>query len=204
MTELTHFQAFAESGSAVMGFWTIAAKFYPNAANLKILPHPPASQLIFNVREKPPTEIRKAALYFEYLATRSANHDFTKKQLSELSRTSFVPLENSTIIAPKDCYVGTPVASFHSKLFTFVDFGNHGNSFLVECQAKKNPIPEDMAKVLVYNPKKFLEAVGSKALYVPLSYLQNWPQTKCDIDTCVSYANFSTIVQVYLLALWRN
>jgi hypothetical protein len=61
-------------------------------------------------------------------------------------------------VSPRQCYLGKAEEStLYSKLFNFVDFGNHANSFLKECMAKEEPTINDVAYALATNPRAFLD-----------------------------------------------
>jgi hypothetical protein len=49
---------------------------------------------------------------------------------------------------------------FHSKLFTFVDFGALANAFLSACGTKHEPSVEEVAQILLADPYKFYELAG--------------------------------------------
>lgn len=151
-----------------MGFWIIDPQLCPEAARLRLASDPPVSHLISALKGRPPTNRQQATFCFEYLSTRSVKRDFSPTQVNELSTMAFIPLDDlaSTMVAPKDCYVGHPSVPIYGKVFTFVNFGSHANAFLVECRAKKEPTLDEIANVLVDNPQKFLQLAGSKAMYV--------------------------------------
>jgi hypothetical protein len=59
---------------------------------------------------------------------------------------------------PTQCYFGRQSKEkFHSKLFIFVDFGQAGNAFLIACGARQEPSVEELAKILLDDPRRFYE-----------------------------------------------
>jgi len=57
---------------------------------------------------------------------------------------------------PSQCYFkGESSGQFHSKLFVFVDFGTSGNSFLKACGTKGEPSVEEIAQMLLKDPRQF-------------------------------------------------
>ena len=87
---------------------------------------------------------------------------FSATELRALSQTPFVPVKspNGTVrhLPPIQCYFkGESKAQFHSKLFTFVDFGLKANTFLSACGVKHEPSVEEIAKILLDNPRQFYE-----------------------------------------------
>ena len=88
---------------------------------------------------------------------------------------SFVPVkaENGTVgptrwLPPNQCYLGSQASeSFHSRLFIFVDFGSGANAFLSACGTKSQPSVEEVAKILLADPRQFYELANGpiKSLY---------------------------------------
>ena len=79
-----------------------------------------------------------------------------------MSQFSFVPVKSASgamrHLPPIQCYFkGDSKAQFHSKLFTFVDFGPTANTFLSACGVKHEPSVEEIAKILLDNPRQFYE-----------------------------------------------
>lgn len=92
--------------------------------------------------------------------------DFRPSDLERLSSVSFVPIAgekdaDSPItkwLPPSNCYLrGETKESFHSKLFTFVDFGPSANAFLSACGTRNQPSVEEIARILLDDPCHFFE-----------------------------------------------
>jgi hypothetical protein len=61
-------------------------------------------------------------------------------------------------LSPSQCYFkGESSGQFHSKLFVFVDFGASGNSFLKACGTKGEPSVEEIAQILLKDPRGFFQ-----------------------------------------------
>jgi Protein of unknown function (DUF3684) len=97
--------------------------------------------------------------------------DFSPAQLSVLSNMAIVPVtgdakekdSQSRLLAPVHCYFkGDSNAQFHSRIFVFVDFGPLANSFLSACGTKREPSAEDIAKIMLANPRKFYELANGR------------------------------------------
>lgn len=110
--------------------------------------------------------------------------DFSTGPLQYLSSLEFVPIakptntpsptsgntanqpHGSTFVSPNKCYLskGTNGESssqgFHSQLFTFVDFGPSANAFLTACGVRQEPTVDELARMLVADPRKFYELAG--------------------------------------------
>lgn len=67
-------------------------------------------------------------------------------------------------LPPAQCFFGGGgKASFHSKLFVYVDFGAAANSFLSACGTKHEPSVEQVVLMLLADPHKFYNLAGSPA-----------------------------------------
>ena len=70
-------------------------------------------------------------------------------------------------LPPSQCYLsGEGGESFHSKLFIFVDFGSAANAFLTACGTRSRPSVEEVAKILLSNPRHFYDLAGGPNKYV--------------------------------------
>lgn len=91
---------------------------------------------------------------------------FTQPQLTILSKLPIVPTKGSGAqqlrwLMPTQCYLGDGTkGEFHSKLFVFVDFGPVANRFLSACGSKIEPSIDEVAGILISDPKKFYELSG--------------------------------------------
>jgi len=62
------------------------------------------------------------------------------------------------LLPPSQCYFkGESGGQFRSKLFVFVDFGTSANSFLKACGTKGEPSVEEIALILLKNPREFFQ-----------------------------------------------
>lgn len=116
-----------------------------------------------------------ARLIFVYLSLPSI--DFSPIELGRLSQTPIVPTRHVPRIAkgerpakqairwlpPNQCYfAGDARAQFHSKLFTFVDFGSRANAFLSACGTRHEPSVEEVIKILLDDPHQFYELADGR------------------------------------------
>lgn len=67
-------------------------------------------------------------------------------------------------MAPRQCYFrgSNGGQQLHSKLFTFVDFGLPANQFLSACGTKREPTVEEVAQILLENPRRFYETAEGR------------------------------------------
>ncbi|OCH90810.1 hypothetical protein OBBRIDRAFT_834709 [Obba rivulosa] len=140
---------------------------------------PPTHLLTALLKNTPPQTEAVARQWFAVLATRVTN--FTPSELTMLSQLPFVPVEKgekvtagqkgaalaTRLLPPSQCYFsGDSRATFHSKLFVFVDFGQQGNQFLSACGTKHEPSVEEVARILLENPRKFYEIAEGRDNYL--------------------------------------
>jgi hypothetical protein len=70
------------------------------------------------------------------------------------------------MLPPTQCYfLKDARGQFHSKLFISVDFGPRANSFLSACGTKDEPSVEEIANILLNNPKQFYEIAEGRDKY---------------------------------------
>ncbi|KAJ7874669.1 hypothetical protein B0H14DRAFT_2717085 [Mycena olivaceomarginata] len=150
------------------------------ALKLKIQQHPPTSRLVTLLGATPPKSEVEARKWFSVLATRIS--DFSKTELARLSQISIVPTRSVDPKAPAgslrwlpptQCFFGSSdgSATFHSKLFVFVDFGTAANGFLSACGTKHSPSIEEVSLMLLADPHRFYELADGPSNF--LSELRN-------------------------------
>ena len=94
--------------------------------------------------------------------------DFSPDERLELPEIPFVPVKlagDGDIIErllPTQCVMGTASSELYSKLFTFVDFGTRANAFLAACGTKLEPSVEDIAQILIKEPRKVYELANDQ------------------------------------------
>lgn len=105
--------------------------------------------------------------------------DFTQLEMQHLSNIPFIPVVSSAsnkaaassdlrprLLAPNKCYLGRDSSNaFHSQLFTFVDFGPRANNFLMSCGVRNEPTVDELAQILVADPRNFFERAGGYDRY---------------------------------------
>lgn len=69
-------------------------------------------------------------------------------------------------LPPNQCYfAGDAREQFHSKLFSFIDFGPRAKAFLSACGTKNEPSVEEVARILLDNPQQFLQLADGREKY---------------------------------------
>ncbi|KAJ7594698.1 hypothetical protein C8J56DRAFT_927422 [Mycena floridula] len=131
-------------------------------ARLKIRQHPPSALLVSLLEKSPPKDEAEAKRWFGILATQISS--FTPAELTRLSNLAMVPTRRAKAeqttplvwLPPTQCFFGgDSKATFHSKLFVFVDFGTVANNFLSACGTKHEPSVEEIVQMLLADPRKF-------------------------------------------------
>lgn len=66
-------------------------------------------------------------------------------------------------LQPIQCYFsGTRGSELHSKLFSFVDFGARANVFLGACGTKQEPSVEEIAQILLADPRRIYQLANGR------------------------------------------
>jgi|SRR5882762_7332530 hypothetical protein len=66
-------------------------------------------------------------------------------------------------LPPSQCYLAVDSQDqFHSKLFSFVDFGSRANTFLTACGTKNEPSVEEVTRILLDNPHQFYDLADGR------------------------------------------
>ncbi|RDX42682.1 hypothetical protein OH76DRAFT_1410943 [Lentinus brumalis] len=163
-------EVFSAPEWAALGFMVVDPSLKgEDLIHLKVQDHPPGPRLINLLKSNPPPTEDIARQWFTTLASRVTA--FSPTELRFLSQTPIVPVKsaNGTFrhLAPTQCYFkGDSQAQFHSKLFTFVDFGATANAFLSACGVKHEPSVEEIAKILLDNPRQFYELAEGRDNYL--------------------------------------
>ena len=78
------------------------------------------------------------------------------------------------MLPPTQCYFRREDnTQIHSKLFNFVDFGTQANQFLSACGTKHEPTVEEIAQILLDDPRRFWELAEGRDKYVLLLTLHD-------------------------------
>lgn len=173
-THLPH-QVFSTAQWAGLGFLVLDPKHQKDASKLQVAAHPQPHTLVQLLKIRPPKDAAEAERWFTVISTRLSGAitcacrdalvtffrlEFSKAHLQEMSEARFVPTK-SGYLSPSQCFIGAQSSnSVHSSLFTFVNFGNVANSFLMACGAKQEPSIEEIAKILLEDPARYYKLCG--------------------------------------------
>ncbi|KAG2126877.1 uncharacterized protein EDB93DRAFT_1257371 [Suillus bovinus] len=165
-------EVFASRQWKVLGFSVVEDAVRDIAVSkLGLKEHPPATRIVALLEKTSPQDQNVARRWFEILSGHVA--DFSSSQLSIISGLPIVPTQVESgsealrWLSPGQCYLGGPSkGQFHSKLFVFVDFGPSGNSFLSACGSKQEPSVEEVASILVADPRRFYDLAGGYENYL--------------------------------------
>ncbi|KAI0933780.1 hypothetical protein AcW1_005516 [Taiwanofungus camphoratus] len=165
------FEVYASPMWALLHFLIVKLSLKNEAlTKLKIQEHPPTSRLVSLLEKSPPQNEVVARQWFEAMASRIS--DFTSSELRTLSQLPFVPTKDVggvglRMLPPSQCYFsGDSSAQFHSKLFVFVDFGTQANRLLSACGVKHEPSVDEIARILLDNPRQFYALAEGRDNYL--------------------------------------
>ncbi|KAI8998895.1 hypothetical protein BD414DRAFT_519966 [Trametes punicea] len=164
------FEVYSAPEWAILGFMVTNPSLKGEAlVHLKVQEHPPGARLVNLLRTSPPPTEEIAEQWFTVLASRVTS--FSPTELKTLSQMAFVPVKSADgavrYLPPSQCYFkGNTQAQFHSKLFTFVDFGTTANAFLSACGVKHEPSVEEIVEILLDNPRRFYEVAEGRENYL--------------------------------------
>ncbi|KAF8497462.1 hypothetical protein F5888DRAFT_1829389 [Russula emetica] len=141
------------------------------ARKLRLNHHPLDADLVTLLERSPPEDETTACKWFEILSDHVSGLSLDYLQI--LSETPFVPVESTGYkgdikrLQPRRCFLGKQRSELHSKLFAFVDFGTRANEFLKCCHTGKEPSAEDIAQVLLADPRRVYELANGRENYLP-------------------------------------
>ncbi|KAG2015943.1 hypothetical protein CC2G_009161 [Coprinopsis cinerea AmutBmut pab1-1] len=169
-------EVFASRIWGELGFTVLHPSFQSESIKLQVKEHPSSAQLYELFQKRPPSDEEEAAKMFSIVATRL--NDLSNNHKALLSQMHFVPVKaqekGQTIIRrlpPSQCYLKANTDAIHSKLFTFVNFGSAANAFLMACGARQEPNLDEIAKILLDDPRRFYQLCEGPEQY--LSELRN-------------------------------
>ncbi|KAI5994116.1 hypothetical protein F5J12DRAFT_962838, partial [Pisolithus orientalis] len=129
---------------------------------LGVTQHPPTSKLLDLLEKTPPLDDETAVHWFEVLFDHMAS--FTPPDFIKLSGLPIIPTGPPSapkLLHPTKCYLDQDTKPvLYAKLFVFVNFSTKANRFLSACGLKAEVSVEDVAKVLIKDPKRFFDLGG--------------------------------------------
>ena len=165
-------KCFTDEGAALFGFKILRHDLHPNAAKLGVKQHPPLSDCLDILIQRPPTTKKDAGVLFKYLARRVA--DLSQSDVTRAGSSSIVPVQTRSptgkpitrLVPPKQCYLGE--SEDYGDIFDFVDFGPDSNLFLVAVGSKTEPTKVELAYTLVKEPARIASVLQSTEKYLKL------------------------------------
>lgn len=153
------------------------------AGRLQLNQRPPPSDLMTLLERSPPGDEATARQWFEILSDYVLGRvfhlypfeailiylvDFPPAYLQGLSVMPFVPVDSTgdkvdiKRLPPIQCFLGKKRSEPHSNLIAFVDFGTRGNEFLEYCGTQQEPSIEDVARILLADPRRAYELANGR------------------------------------------
>ena len=157
------------------------------ASKMKLKESPSTSELVTLLKQSPPEDETTASRWFDILSRHVSGRiffypclfesllnlshclvDFSPAERQQLQKIPFVPVKSTgkkgiiKILQPIQCFLGTASSELYSKLFTFVDFGARANLFLGACGTRQEPSIEDVAQILITEPRRVYELANGR------------------------------------------
>ncbi|KAM0713568.1 hypothetical protein Q7P37_010530 [Cladosporium fusiforme] len=161
-------QCYANRKAAVMKFRILQADLIPHHALFGVALDPPIEICAERLIRAPPLDIGQAKTLFGYFADRLAEIGPSGHLAEKLGNAPIVPLiqskgektPNVRFVAPRLVFLGN--SEVYGDIFDFVDFGQEANSFLMRVGTKQEPTATEIAYMLVREPGRLLEKLGSE------------------------------------------
>ena len=156
------------------------------ASKLKLKESPSTSELVTLLKRSPPEDEATASRWFDILSGHVSGRilypclfesllnlshclvDFSPAERQQLQEIPFVPVKSTgekgiiKILQPIQCFLGTASSELYSKIFAFVDFGARANLFLGACGTRQEPSIEDVAQILITEPRRVYELANGR------------------------------------------
>jgi hypothetical protein len=189
-------ECYTNAGAAVLGFNILRGDLHKDALKFGVAPHPPMTECVNRLLQKPPQSRMAAIPLFEYFATRVG--DLGSNDLAKLKNAAFVPVMRKKrlpqssekpdsgsvleFVKPGQCYLGH--SATYEEIFDFVDFGGNANIFLFKCGAKSEPSRIEIARLASSEPARLLSVLQSPEKYLNLlrTLAEDWNTLKKDRD----------------------
>ena len=165
-------QCFCDGGAALLGFDILKAELQQHATRFGVRTHPQLDLCIDVLVQKPPPTYREAKAIFGYFAGRL--NEVQGPLLTRLSTTRFIPITSRDAkesgkpkyVAPQECFLGD--SDTFGDIFSYVDFGQEANTFLLRCGSKLEPTKVEIAQLLVREPARISSTFGNAEKYLAL------------------------------------
>ncbi len=183
-------QCFSNERAAILGFNILRKSLHIHASKFGVQSDPPMQDCIDRLISNPPQFKRNARDIFEYFAGRLNEID---RQLADiLSGAPIVPVlfkssssdnpnseESETLshIPPRICFLGFD--DRYAEIFSYVDFGQEANGFLIRCGSKHEPSTTELATLVVQQPARLFAVLElPKYLQLLRTLAESWPNLK--------------------------
>ncbi|KAF0389336.1 putative hatpase domain protein [Gigaspora margarita] len=154
---------FSNPECTIMNFNALHQDLRFRADELGIRQHPSRERLLNRLIQNPPENEQRAKDIFGYLASRLG--DFNQTDWSMLRDLNFIPIRDEAqtnlikYVTPRNCFFKGSDETY-AEFFSYVDFGEKANKFLLSCGLKTEPSPTEFAEFLVKSSQEFWNSVG--------------------------------------------
>ena len=161
-------QCYANPAAAVLRFRTIRHDLIPHAAVFGVAPDPAIDVAAERLIKNPPANVAAAKVLYAYFVGRLNEIGPSGNLAEKLGDALIVPIADRRekrptgvrYVAPRAVFVGDG-SSTYGDIFDFVDFGEEANTFLLRIGSKHEPSAAEIAGMLVRQPTRLLETLGS-------------------------------------------
>ena len=165
-------KCFCDGGSALLGFDILKSDLQQHATRFGVRTHPQLDLCIDVLMQKPPPTYREAKAIFGYFAGRL--NELQGPSVTRLSTARFIPISSRDTkesskpryVAPQECFLGD--SDTFGDIFSYVDFGQEANTFLLRCGSKLEPTKVEIAQLLVREPARISSTFGNAEKYLAL------------------------------------
>ena len=173
-------ECFANEKSKLIGFELLRRDLVPHASKFGVAENPNLADATQYLIRNPPKTQRDARVLFGYFSSRTGEREFAQQypKLRDALIVPTVPKQRSSnlmfpeksedvkLLAPSHVYIGK--SDMYKDIFSFVDFGDDGNRFLLACGSSHEPTRSQVAAQLASEPARVLGIVGSHDKYLTL------------------------------------
>jgi len=162
-------QCYANSQCTVLGFRALREDLQPHHAIFGVALDPPIDVCAERLIKSPPYDAHAARTLFGYFADRLNEISPSAALADRLGNAKLVPIfdrslsekaKNTRYAAARACFLGD--SQNYGEIFDFVDFGHEANTFLLRIGSKHEPSAAEIANMLVRQPARLLEMLGSE------------------------------------------
>lgn len=157
-------ECFVNEQCAVLGYAILRKDLHPHASLLGVEQDPPIIACVQKLIARPPLTGADAKTLFGYFAGRLNEIGSNGNLAQKLGDAPIIPITDSgksvRFVTPRMCFLGD--SATYGNIFDFVDFGSDANAFLLKIGSKHEPTAFELAGMLIREPARLLNTLGSE------------------------------------------